>query len=136
MHTTNYFETFIEVADDCPVENAEIPVAKNGEKTIALLHYEMISQHPYQYSSDDVVFYTYAHKNQISPENLEAERAKFFAKGQPCLRSSPLTKRYGWGVHSNEEGKVAIYPIGSNDYEELYLSESVKHLKGMRSKRA
>ncbi|MCB9135619.1 MAG: hypothetical protein H6636_09340 [Anaerolineales bacterium] len=135
MHTTNYLETFIEVAEDCPVEKAEIPPLKNGEKTIAVYHYELIGNNPYKYTSDDVIFATFAQKNQIEDTDLEIEREKFFSKGQPCLRSSPLTKRYGWGVHSNEQGKVAIYPIGSNEYEELCLSTSVKHLKGMRSKR-
>jgi hypothetical protein len=28
MHTTNYLNTFIEVAEDCPVKAAEIPPVK------------------------------------------------------------------------------------------------------------
>lgn len=136
MHTTNYLETFIEVAEDCPLEEAEIPPLKNGEKTVAYYHYELICNHPYTYTSDDVIFITFAQRNHLETTDLEAERAKFFSKGQPCLRSSPLTKRYGWGIHSDKDGKVAIYPLESNTYEAYRNSPTLKHLKGMRSKRA
>ena len=122
-------------AEDCPVEKAEIPPLKNGEKTIASIHYEIIINNPYKYTSDDVIFNTFVQKNNIGTENLEAERIKFFSKGQACLRSSPLTKRYGWGVHSNKDGKVAIYPMELKEYKKYCTSKSIKHLKGMRSKR-
>ena len=135
MHTTNYLETFIEVAEDCPVKKAEIPQLKNGEKTIAFIHYELISNHPYKFTSDDVIFNTFVQKNNIGEENLESERINFFSKGQACLRTSPLTKRYGWGVHSDKDGKVAIYSIESNEYKNYCNNSSLKHLKGMRSQR-
>ena len=135
MHTTNYLETFIEVADDCPIDKAEIPSSKNGEKTIAVLHYELIINNPYKYTSDDVIFATFAQKNNLETDNLEPERDRFFSKGQACLRSSPLTKRYGWGVHSDTAGKVAIYPMESIEYQKYCSDGSLKHLKGMRTKR-
>jgi hypothetical protein len=135
MHTTNYLETFIESAEDCPVEKAEIPQLKNGEKTIAFIHYELIINNPYGYTSDDVIFNTFVQKNNIGKDNVEAERITFFSKGQACLRSSPLTKRYGWGVHSDKEGKVAIYPMESKEYKKFADSKSLNHLKGMRAKR-
>ena len=135
MHTTNYLETFIEAAEDCLLDKAEIPPSKNGEKTIAVLHYELIINNPYQYTSDDVIFNTFVQKNNIGNEDLEPERERFFSKGQACLRSSPLTKRYGWGVHSDKDGKVAIYPIESVEYKKYCSDNSVKHLKGMRTKR-
>jgi Family of unknown function (DUF6157) len=36
MHTTNYINTFIEIAEDCPVQSAEIPQQKDDEKTVCL----------------------------------------------------------------------------------------------------
>ncbi len=135
MLTTNYYETFIEVAEDCPVEKSEIPSLKNGEKTIAFIHYEVMRNNPYKYTSDDVIFNTFVQKNNIRAENLEAERIQFFSKGQPCLRSSPLTKRYGWGIHSDKDGKVALYPMESMEYSIYRTSNSLQHLMGMRSKR-
>jgi hypothetical protein len=136
MHTTNYYDTFIEVADDSPVTAAEIPPQKGDSKTIAGLQFDMLIERPYHYSSDDVVFGVYAVKNQIIKKNEAAEREKFFSKGQPCLRSSPLGKRYGWGIHSNAEGKVALYAVNSGEYKIFASDKSLKHLKAMRSKRA
>jgi hypothetical protein len=136
LHSTNYYNTLIEVAEDCPVNVAEIPPQKNDEKTIALLQYSMILEHPYTYTSDDIVFMVYATKQGIAKKDYKTEREKFFSKGQPCLRSSPLPKRYGWGVHSNEEGKVALVAVESETYKKFTKDKTVKQIKAMRSRRA
>ena len=136
MHTTNYINTFIEAAEDCPVNKAEVPPEKGENKTIAGLQFEMIIKHPYKYTSDDVIFNVYAIRNEIKAGAMKREREQFFSKGQPCLRSSPLTKRYGWGVHSDEKGKVALYPLGSTEYKKFQKDKNLVHVKAMRSKRA
>jgi Family of unknown function (DUF6157) len=135
MHTTNYINTFIEVAEDCPVQSAEIPPRKGDAKSVANLHFEIVEAHPYQYTSDDVIFKTFAFKNSLE-NNLDNERNQFFSKGQACMRCSPLTKRYGWGVHSNEEGKIAIFPLESEEYQRFLIDNNVKRVKAMRSKKA
>jgi hypothetical protein len=135
MHTTNYYNAFIEVAEDCPVTNAEVPPLKGDNKTVANLQYEMIIDNPYKYTSDDLIFKIHALRNSIGMATQKAEREKFFSKGQPCMRCSPLTKRYGWGVHSNAEGKIAIYAIDSAEYKKLAKDKKLEHTKGMRSKR-
>ncbi|MCF2499266.1 DUF6157 family protein [Dyadobacter chenhuakuii] len=135
-HTTNYFDTFIQVAEDSQAKAGEVPPTKGAEKSVANIQFEIISAHPYQYTSDDVLFQTYAVRQGLDETELEAEREKFFSKGQPCLRASPLTKRYGWGVHSNAEGKVALYGLESKEYNKLSSDEKLKTVKAMRSKRA
>jgi hypothetical protein len=82
MKTTNYYDAFIEVAEDCPVKVAEIPPQKGGDKTVATIQYEMIAGHPYEYTSDDVLFHVFAAKNKIPPSARSAAREKFFAKRQ------------------------------------------------------
>lgn len=135
MHTTNYYDTFIEVAEDCPVEAAqEPPVVMNA--TIAALHYELIAAAPYTRTSDDVIFETHARRAGIPDDERDAARAAFFAKGQPCLRSSPLGKRYGWGVHSDADGRVAVYPVESDEYRRLAGDPAVAHTRALRSRRA
>lgn len=134
-HTTNYINTFIEIAEDCPATSSEIPPQKGDARTVANIQFDMLKDKPYEYTSDDVVFGAYAEKNDIGASQRATEREKFFNKGQPCLRSSPLTKRYGWGVHSNGEGKIAIYAAGSDDYERLAADKRLKHVKAMRSKK-
>jgi hypothetical protein len=133
MHTTNYFNTFIEIAEDCPISMAEIPPQKGEDKTVANLQFDMIMHNPYKYTSDEVIFGIHALRNGLS--NNDDERATFFLKGQACLRSSPLAKRYGWGVHHDAEGKVALYPAESEAYQKFAADVALKHTKAMRSKR-
>lgn len=134
MHTTNYFNTFIEIAEDCPTSAAEVPPQKGEAKSVANLQFELIEQHPYQYTSDEVIFGIHALRNGLA--NNEAEKAAFFSKGQACLRASPLAKRYAWGIHHDAEGRVAIYPAESEEYQRLATDPNLKHTKAMRSKRA
>jgi hypothetical protein len=136
MKTTNYINTFIEVSEDCPTSEGEIPVPRGEEKTAALIQYEMVGENPYAYTSDDVLFEVYALKNKVTSKARAREREKFFSKGQACFRSSPLTKRYGWGVHNDEHGKIALYSVGSSEYKKLVKDKTLAHVKGMRSKRA
>ncbi|MFP3590612.1 DUF6157 family protein [Chryseobacterium sp. SIMBA_038] len=133
-HTTNYINTFIEVAEDCPVSEAQIPPEKK-EKSLANLQYDEIVKNPYKYSSDDIIFTCYTIKNDISKSEEQEERIKFFSKGQPCLRTSPLSKRYGFGIHHDSEGKVALFPVESKDYQTFLNDDSITKVKAMRSKR-
>jgi hypothetical protein len=134
MHSTNYSNTFISVAEDCPAEAATIPPEK-PDPTIARMQYEMIVAHPYRYTSDEVVFAVYAKKNDIDPGKIEPRRAAFFSKGQACLRSSPLAKRYGWGIHHDAESRVALHPRESEGYRRLSGDPELKQVRAMRSAR-
>lgn len=135
MHTTNYQNTFIEVADDCPVKIGEVPPQKGDNKTVANSQFDLIANNPYKYTSDDVLFQVFAERNKINRHEQPAAREQFFSKGQPCLRSSPLAKRYGWGVHSDGEGKVAIYAVDSPEYKKLAKDKTLQHIRAMRSRR-
>lgn len=134
-HTANYYDTFIEIADDCPVTNGEVPPVKGDNKTVANMQFEMIIKNPYKYTSDDVLFQVFAHKNDLTEAEYEEARKQFFSKGQACLRASPLTKRYGWGLHSNHEGKVALYASDSVEYEKFVNDKSLTVVKAMKSSR-
>ena len=136
MHTTNYENTFIWVAEDCPVTEAETPLPRGGKPTIASLQFELITARPYELTSDDVLFEVYAKRQRLSESDRDEARVQFFAKPQACLRASPLGKRYGWGIHSDADGHVAIYAIGTDEYEVFAADDSTTQLRAMRSKRA
>lgn len=133
-HTTNYRSTFIEVAEDCPTSHAQEP-PETDDPTIAALHYRLIAEHPFARTSDDVIFETHALRHGVGPDDAEA-RAAFFSKGQPCLRSSPLGKRYGWGIVHDADGRVALVPRESDEYAELVANADLAHTRAMRSRRA
>lgn len=135
MSSTNYFNTFIEVADDCPVDAAEVPPERN-RKTKVRMQYDLLTDNPYQFTSDDLIFHIHAERNGIPDSNREKARETYFSKGRPCLRSSSLGKRYGWGIHFDENGKIAICRVESDRYDELAKNEHITHLKAMRSSRS
>ena len=135
MHSTNYLNTFIAVADDCPSNKGEIPAEKKGEKTIAGMAFEMISQHPYHFTSDDLLFSVFAQRNDLMESEMTEARINFFTKPSACLRASALGKRYGWGIHHNADGKVALYGCETQDYQNYLAHQDIKALKAMRSKK-
>ncbi|MEV4660039.1 DUF6157 family protein [Micromonospora sp. NPDC049301] len=118
MHSTNYVDTFIQVAEDSTVSSAAVP-PKRTTPGIAELTFRMIAEAPYRYTSDDVIFTVWADRRGIPEAERAAARDEFFAKGQPCLRASDLGKRYGWGIHADSAGRVALVPLGSTEYAQL-----------------
>jgi len=132
-HTTNYFDTLIEVSDDCKVTAGQIPALKNDQKTIAYRQYELISRNPYKFTSDDVLFQVYADKNDLTESEYKTAREQFFSKGQPCFRASPLIKQFGWGLHCDAKGKIALYGMETKEYQRFIEDSKVKKVKAMRT---
>lgn len=133
-HTTNYFNTLIEVAEDTKVDRGTIPPAKD-KKSVAQMQYELLNDNPYQYCSDDILFQVYVERNSIPKDEYLQAREQFFSKGQPCFRTSPLPKSYGFGIHSNGEGKIALYGMETETYQQLLSDTTVKKIKAMKSAR-
>lgn len=141
MHSTNYIDTFIAIAPDSDAQQGTTP--KQAEKpSVAALTFELINMHPYRYTSDDVLFEVHAARKGIPERERAAARAAFFAKPQACLRASDLGKRYGWGIHSDAHGRVALYSVESAQYATLLAGKSPTHpsrpvtvKQAMRSKR-
>ena len=134
-HTTNYHNTFIEIAEDCPTDIGLIPPIRGNTKSIANHQFELLSNSPYQYTSDDVLYKVYAIRKEIDKREWDAMKTIFFSKGQPCFRASPLPKRYGWGVHSDELGRIAIYAVESEEYDRFLQDSAITKIRAMRSKR-
>ena len=138
-HTTNTRNAFIGVAEDCPASSGQVPTERSGKPTVAALQYAMIKNNPYKYTSDDVVFATSAAGRALDAGAKQAERQEarkqFFSRGQACLRASPLGKTFGWGVHSDAHGRVAIFAVDSPQYRRLAADPGLKQVKAMRSKR-
>ncbi len=141
-HTTNAFDTFIAVAPDCAATCGTEP-KDSLSPSIARRTFAMISVNPYRYTSDDVIFTVYADRQGIPESERAAARAVFFAKGQACLRASDLGKKYGWGVHADDKGRVALYGVETDEYKSLASGkmpgangEPVTVTRAMRSARA
>jgi Family of unknown function (DUF6157) len=138
----NYYRTLIAVADDCPVTSSVVPAARGAAKTVAVLQYEMLAEHPYGLTQEDVLFESWLRRQDLPDDQSEADRAalraRFFAKPQACLRSSPLPKRHGWGLLFDQHGKIVLCPMESEEYKRLVGGHEtgVTVLKALRSRRA
>ena len=80
----NYHDTLIEIADDCPATEGQVPAARGGKKTKAVVEYELLVNHPYAYTEEDIAFEVYAvlHAN---PDGQPAEGARdVFEQGAPA----------------------------------------------------
>jgi hypothetical protein len=136
----NFANQFIEIAQDCPLKEAVIPLKKGDKPSIATIEYELLSSKPYGYTLQELKFATYVQQKQISPIELKTQRKQlldeFLTKPYTCMRASPLTKKYGWGAHYDEHGRIAIYGVGSKEYAKLVADKDVNKFFAMRSKRA
>jgi len=126
MRSTNYRNTLITVADDCPV-NAGTPPDKPG--TVAAWQFILLTAKPYAMTSDELLLAV--ETSRKGPVAAEI----FFAKPQACLRASPLVKRYGFGLHHDDQGRVALVARESLRYAELAADPTVCKRPGMRSSR-
>jgi Family of unknown function (DUF6157) len=130
----NYYDTLLEIADDCPATEGQVPQARSGKKTKAMVEYELLIKDPYTYT--DIAFEVHAVLHDIPKASRPKEREKFLSKGHPHLRVSALAKRYGWGMHNNAEGKVALIAVESPDYKRLMKDPRTTKVKAFRSTRA
>lgn len=134
-HTTNYFETFIEVAPDTKATKGIAPIGRGNKKTVAEMQYEMMAPNPYKFTSDEILFQVFAMRNDLTEKEYNQARQDFFSKGQPCLRTSPLAKTNGFGFHFNKSGKVALVAMETEAYQQFLSDSALKKVSAMRSSR-
>lgn len=134
----SYTDTFVRVAPDSKVETGIVPPEKAGGKTVARWQYELLSAKPYQLTQRELYFLVHCRRKDISPQEAKNRREEImgevFAKPQACLRASPLPKSYGWGVHYDAKGGIALVGVESDEYQKLSESD-LKQVNAMRSKR-
>lgn len=135
MHSTNYANTFISIADDSTATRGVPPPEREDNPSVASRTWRLIAERPYELTSDDVIFTVWAERQGIPEGDRDAARAEFFAKGRPCLRASDLGKKYGWGIHHDREGRVAVYGRETEAYGAFTEGGDLTVLKAMRSSR-
>lgn len=132
---------FIAIAPDSDAVRGTVP-RETAEPSVALRTYRLIAEHPYRYTSDDVLFLVYADRNGIAEGERAAARKAFFAKPKACLRASALTKSYGWGVHADADARLALYGVETEEYRTFLTGKGIGNGAGpvsvtyaMRAKR-
>lgn len=137
--SVDYVDTFITIAPDATGQVSE-PRPRGGKPTVASATWELIHDAPYRHTAGDVIFTVWADRQGVPDADRAAARADYYAVGRPCLRASDLGKRYGWGVHADSHGRLAVYPAGTPEYESLAAGRApdgtaVQVVQAMRSGR-
>jgi hypothetical protein len=114
MENVDYTDTFITVAPDT---SAVAGVEPSGT-TIAAATFALVASAPYTLRSSDVIFRVWAARHDVDASS-PSEWATFYSTPHACLRSSDLGKRYGWGIHADADGRLAVYAVGSAEYVAL-----------------
>lgn len=137
----SYTDTFIRVAEDCPVEMGIPPVSDRSALPVHVIQYNLLTEKPYRYNHEELLYQVHVRHKGVSEEERETRReaiwAELFSKSHPCLRASMLPKKYGWGIHYDAAGRIALYAKESPEYD-YYTSggeAGVKLLNAMRNKR-
>ncbi len=142
MKSLNYYQTFICVSADCPVTQGTAPAGRGESPTVPQLEYELLSQNPGKYTQEEILFELHVRRQNITRAELKSQRAKlwkeFFGKSHACLRASSLPKRYGWGIHFDDQGKIRLVAMESDEYKSLSRGKSpgVTVVNAMRNKRS
>lgn len=136
----SYKNTFIKVSPDCPVTSSVDPQYKTSNKPIHVIQYELLSRYPYRYTHEQLLFEIHIRHKNIPADELETNRQQIwdalFSKSHACLRASQLPKKYGFGVHYDAEGRIAIYGMETPEYERfIQAGDEITLLNGMRSRR-
>ncbi|MGY1743142.1 MULTISPECIES: DUF6157 family protein [unclassified Blastococcus] len=141
MEKVDYVDTFIAVAEDCPAEAGTVPPG-TARPSVAALSHALLDGRPYELTSADVLFTVHADRHAVPAEERPAAREAFFARDQACLRASPLGKRYGWGLHADGGGRLALVGRETPEYAEFAAGRvpgtgaPVTVVRAMRSSRA
>jgi hypothetical protein len=133
-----YINTLITVASDCPVSSSEVPTSAREKKPQHIVQYDIVSQHPYQYNHEQLIFEAYLQTKDLTSLEREEKKelwAKLMTKSYPCMRASALTKRYGFGAHYDAVGNIALYPMESMVYKKFVKDKDITKLAAMRNKK-
>ncbi|CAN5818344.1 DUF6157 family protein [soil metagenome] len=135
----DYFSTFIAVSPDTSARAGTVPAERGGNTSIAMLEYELIAPQPYVLRQSEVLFAVHVWRRNIPAADVDTKRPELwqalFSKPLACMRTSPLAKIYGWGLHFDEGGKVALVGMETATYGRLRADTALHQKVALRRMR-
>ncbi len=117
-------EELITIASDSDATHAIVPPAHES-KTIHRIGYEVLTENPYRFTEPE--FQHEVHVVRRGRPDLRIESYN--------IRRSPLAKQFGWGIHRDANGKLALIACESEEYQRLLADPKVKKTPAFRSAR-
>jgi Family of unknown function (DUF6157) len=111
------------VAQDSPVQASQPPPPGRRGRSVAQVQYDLLSAEPFRWTENEVLFESWWRRQDAAASASEAEkesaRAQWLQGSRPCLRASPLPQRHGWGLVFDDEDRVALCAVESDEYRAL-----------------
>lgn len=143
VDSVDYVDTFIAVADDSTATMGTAPPDTGSSPSVAARTFRLVAEHPYGLTSGDVIFTVSADRRGVPEQERTSARREFYARSQACLRASDLGKRYGWGIHADTDGRIALVGVETPEYAEFVSGKRrsasgapIKVTKAMRNSRS
>ncbi|MEM5532434.1 DUF6157 family protein [Pseudoalteromonas arctica] len=112
-------EQLILISPDSKTEVASIP--PEG-KTVTRIAYEVLIENPYLYTEQEFMREVHIVRRKCS--NLKINKYS--------IKRSDLLKKFGWGVHKDSNGKMALVAVDSDHYRRL--SKEISTVYAYRTK--
>jgi hypothetical protein len=117
-------EELIEVATDSPAKRSEEPPDSSPEKRVDRIEYEVLAENPYKFTEREFYYEVNVVRRKRSDLKIESR----------SIKRLPLVKKYGWGIHRNADGKLALVACESSRYKELLADPLVKKTRAYRNR--
>ena len=114
-------EELILVAEDSKVDKAFKP-HKSNPKTIARITFEVLIENPYKYTEEELRIEVHVVRRKRKDLKLDSYN----------IKRSPLLQKYGWGIHRDQDGKLALISVNSDKYNNLKNTIKTVHSYRMR----
>lgn len=133
MRVPSYTNAFITLAPNCPVSAGTVPRLATS---IAGLEHALLADRPYHYTANDLILEVHRQHKNVGDADLDAFKTFLFAKSHPCMRLSMLPKRWGWGVHCDEYGRMALYGVETDEYGDLAMRSDLRVMAARAARRS
>ena len=121
-------EVLILIATKCSMKRGTKPVSNREQPTIAMHQYDVLTEMPYQLTYEQLK--DEVHGNRRGKE-LTREQSKTY-----MMKRSELCKIWGWGVHQDKNGKLALVGCETKEYRRLVKDLQVQKEKALNPSQA
>ncbi|WP_440890175.1 DUF6157 family protein [Vibrio sp. WZ-1] len=112
-------EELILMSQDTIATQSEMPPESDA---ITRIVYEVLTEHPYRFTEPEL-------HREVHYERRGMRHLKI---GSYSIKRSNLLKKYGWGIHKDSDGRLALVASDTDKY--VRLSQTVKTSHGYRNK--
>lgn len=112
------------VAANCPVNKGTEPPDDRKSKTISRIKFELLTAKPYEFTEEE--FFKNVHHVIRNKSDLKI-KSYLLARVQ-------LARQWGWGIHRDSNGKLALVGWETPEYRRLKNDPSVKQTRAYRAR--